>query len=395
MRNHPSSHRTGTTVNALNTRAILEASLEDRELSPVEALHLLCLDKPEELAALREAADALRERQVGDEVLYTTGTSLFLTNLCEMAPALYPYPKTPGQDHIRTLTIDDLDACLELAAHRRLEQLYVSGGGFWPYLQVPGLEAPNILKTCANVLGYVHERMPQLAVQGFSPDEVDFLCIVSDRDAHYVLELLRDHGLQTLGGNGAEILVDTVRQTISPRKATVKRWFEIAATAHTLDMPVMARLEAGPLETLPQRVAHLEAIRAFLKRHPGAFSAWVPHMWTRQPAQPGLTLAAPPHGSPSDRFKLVAVARLFLGTMLPTQQVFRPLGNKGTDALEESQEGLQWGANHFGGTDALAYPAFLAGSREPNLLSEADLQRLIAETGRPTRSADTDQAPQP
>jgi FO synthase subunit 2 len=378
------SHRKSATLNALNTSSLLESVMDGRELSSTEALHLLRLEKKEDLASLREAADTLRQRQVGDTVLYTTGASLFLTNLCEMSPTLYPYPKTPGQDHSRTLTIDDLDTCLEAVKYQQLNQLSINSGGFWPYLQIPGLESPNILKTYANVFGYIHDKAHDLKLIGLSPDEVEFLCILADRNARYVLEMLHDHGLRVLGGNGVEILVDDIRRKIALRKTTVKRWFEIVAQAYQLEIPVIGKLEAGPLETLQQRVTHLEKMRAFLKKHPGAFLYFVPQMWERKPAQPNsMAPARTSRVTSFDRLKLTAVARLFLGDVLPNQQVFWQLNSDDRAQTEESQDGLQWGTNHIGGTDALAYPAFLSGSHIVERFTEADMQRLITETGRP------------
>ncbi|MCE3234707.1 MAG: synthase subunit 2 [Vampirovibrio sp.] len=369
------------TLKPLNTRSILDAALDGNAISPAEALHLLQLTRENDLHRLRETADALRKRQVKDTVTYRSGASLYLTNLCELEPALYPYPHKPGDAGAYTLSIDDIDACLERMSARQLQRITLSAGGTWPYLQIPGLEAPNTLKTYAKVLRHIREKAPTLRIEGFSPDEVDFLCVLSDRHERYILEMMQDHGLNTLGGHGVEVLSNPVRQIISPKKASVKRWFEITEVAHRLELTVIAKIEAGPVETLQQRIQHLNALRTFQQMHADEqakpFALFIPQMWIRPPAKPIQNLPGLAHCTHTDRLKLTAVTRLFLGEAIPDQGVcWVP------NADREIQDALQWGASHIGATDALSYPVFLAGSRSLELMSEADLQRLITETGR-------------
>jgi cyclic dehypoxanthinyl futalosine synthase len=188
-----------------------------------------------------------------------------------------------------------------------------------------------------------------------------------------------DHGLKALDTFGVDVLVDTVRASISPKKATVKRWLEIAAMARQLELPVTARIEAGPIERLSQRVRHFEVLRWFLEKHPGTFSKLVPQMWAKPLIQP-----VPPPGlaytNYSHRLKLIAVSRLFLGSLIADQQVcWLP------DQVEEAQEALSWGANDFGCTDSLAYYRFLSGQmtgfETRNGFTESEFAGLIRETG--------------
>lgn len=367
---------TTPSAKALNTRSILDAAEDGRELSTAEATHLLALTRDEDLVRLRQVADTVRKRQSGEPVLYEAGASLFLTNLCEMAPTLYPYPRKPGEAGAYTLTIDDIDSTLELAHAKQVRTITVSGGGLWEGLSIPGLEAPNALKTWMKLLRYIRECYPEFSIQGFSPDEVEFLCILNNRNHRYMLELLMDHGLSALMSFGSDVLVDSIRTRVSPKKATVKRWLEIVAMARYLELPVIANLEAGPLETLAERVRHLEVLRRFLRKQPDAFSRIIPHMWIKPPLQPvatpGMALTSHTH-----RLKLIAVTRLFLGEVIPNQQVcWLP------DQVEEAQEALSWGANCFGSTDSLAYYRFLTGDSKPEDFTATDFTDMIAETGR-------------
>lgn len=373
MQKPSSSHA----LKPLNTRTILDAALDGQALTATEALHLLQLTEQEDLHRLQEAANERRTQQVGDTVYYTTGASLYFTNLCELEPVLYPYPHKPGDDHTYTLTIDDIDACLEEASRQQLQRLSLSAGGYWPYLQIPGLETPNILKTYARLVSYVREKVPTIYIAGFSPDEVDFLAVLSDRTETYILEMLMDQGLQSLGSNAVGILADPVRQALSSKLATVKRWLEITTSAARLELPITANIETGPLETLAERIQHLGHLKTFQHRHLNAFLSMQPHMWSRLPVKPVRTMPGLPHCTHIDRLKLTAVMRLWLGENIPDQAVFwQP------NAETEVQEALQWGANSLGSTDILSYRAFLSGSRAADRFSESEFQRLITETGR-------------
>lgn len=367
-----------------NTRAILDAALDGNVPTVAEAVHLLQLGKEEDLQCLRETADEMCKRQAGSSVGCTVGTSLYLTNLDELQPTIYSYPRNSGESACFVRTIDEIDGLLELAQARRARRLYVSGGGFWSLLRVPGLEKPTVLKTYARLLGYIRERLPEVRMEGFSPDEIEFLRIVSDRSERYVLEMLKDQGLMGLGGQHSGILADEVRRKVSMRLATVKRWFEIVEAAHRLGLPTVAHVEMGHWESLPQRVEHLDRLRTAALKHPGVFSSIRPQLLSRNPKSeadwPGLA-----HTALADRLKFQAVMRLMLGGAIPDQQVFwQP------DEVAEAQECLTWGANSLGGTDALAWPAFLLDSRQSQIFSADDLGRMAREVGR---EADFDKSP--
>jgi aminodeoxyfutalosine synthase len=364
----------------LNTLSILDAVEDGRTLSVAEAIFLLEITKEEEISRLKQLAETLNQRDAGDSVYYDTGASLFLTNRCEMAPALYPYPRVSGDQGAYTLTIDEIDAVLELAQSQKLSHVTLSGGGFWPMLCVPGLEAATVLKTHIKLMRHIREKNPELRLQGFSPDEIEFFCILKGRNERYVMELLMDHGLEVLDGFGSEILVDRVRAQISPKKATVKRWLEIVATAHQLKLPVIARMEAGPVETLAQRVRHLAVLRDFQQKHPAAFQCLVPQMWTSTRVQPGRSGVKPALTDYHHRQKLIAVTRLFLSDCIPVQQViWQP------DQVSEAQDALTGGANYVGGCDALTYIQFLAGNCKPKDMKESELASLIMECGKEPR----------
>jgi len=376
---------------AIKPEDLLNEVLSGRELTAAEAGFLLQLSREDDLHPLRQAANTIRQRQVGDSVFYSSGMSLYLTNCCELMPALYHYPRVFGDPGCYIATIDHIDELLEQARRIDFQQFYLSGGGYYSSLNIPGLEAPTVLKTYTKVFSYVKARLPFAEISAFSPDEIDFLSIVTDKAPAYLLELFQDLGMQGLGSHGSEILVNSVRQKISPKKATVKRWFEIVFTACRLGLRMPASLEAGPLETLPQRVTHLERLRRFsqanLQQFGSVFPEFRPRMWTELPAALSDESNTQPHVRHTDRLKLTAVMRLFLGESIPHQQVFwQPKGER------EAQEALEWGANGLGSTDAFSYQAFLSDVPLSTFQDYhlGDFKSLIEETGRlPVLSSDS------
>lgn len=353
----------------------LDAVEDGQPLNASQALALLSLPALSDCARLRFAADSLKTSQVSPEIAYSTGQSLFLTNICEMTPALYSYPVQPGSSSAYCLSIDDIDAVLQAATSQQSQWLTVSGGGFHSQIIIPGLEAPTVLKTYLRVLSHIQDQAPSCRVRGFSPDEIAFLSVVSNRSEAYILDCLKDHGLQVLEGFGAEILVDAHRARIAPKKLTVKAWLSIVAQAHERGIPTVARLEAGPLENWEQRVAHLILLRAFQETHPGAFQRLTIQMWAH-PAH--LPVAGPQAGliAEVEALKLVAVTRLWLGEQIPQIQLaWMP------ERPETTQQAFEWGASHAGSNDDWVYAHFLRGNPRVPAWTEAELRSLIQEAG--------------
>jgi 2-iminoacetate synthase ThiH len=369
----------------LHTASILDSAQDGRPLSAQEALHLLELTDSNDLALLRKTAGEVARRQTPVPVLPGFSCSLYLTNLCELQPSIYPYPKQPGQSGAYTLTIDDIDAVLELCGPQK-GFLTVSGGGFWSALSIPGLEKNGLLKTYAHLLNHIREKCPNIRISGFSPDEVEFLSIVSSRSPRYILELLKDHGLETLGSHPAGLLVSSVRKKISPKLQPIKDWLELAQMAAQLGIPTLLGGELGHVETLADRVQHLLRVRELLQAHAAAqfetpiFAQVKTHLLNCNSAArtdwPGLK-----HASAQDRFKWLALRRILLGQWIPVQQSFWQIDS--ADPLDEASEGLSWGANTLGNTDSLCHASFLLDSQPKNRLfphfTQAELQSRQAE----------------
>lgn len=340
---------------------ILKTLLDGDTLSPEDATQLLeKATEPGEqfLVALQECAAEVKKQQGVEEKEATSDIPLYLTNLCEMQPTVYSYPRLEDAEDGFVLTIDDIDARIEAGLSRQADTVFIHGG-FWSAMRIPGLEAATLLKTHERLLKHLETHYPKLRVTGYSPDEIDFLRIVSDRSTAYILESFCDKGLRELSGHGADILKDDIREQIAPKKMRVQDWLETVAIAQRAGLAATATMTFGHKDNPADRAAHLQVLRDFLAHHPGAFCRFIPQV---------MNISLMP---PEERFATIAVARMFLGDVLPDQCPYAH-----PDLSGEFTTALEFGANHRGAPSDWADTAFLLGSHQLEAPSANELNRL-------------------
>ena len=219
-------------------------------------------------------------------------------------------------------------------------------------------------------------------VHGFGPPEIWHLSGLSGLPVSTVLQRLRDAGLDSLPGGGAEILVDRVRSHLSPKKATSDEWLDVMREAHKLEISTTATMMFGSVETHADRVEHLRRVRevqdqALARGHVG-FRAFIP--WSFQPgntelaegeaAAGGMPLAP---ASGWDYLRTLAVSRLYLDNVDNVQASWVTQGGK------IGQVALGFGANDMGSTMIEENVVAAAGTRF--MLAREELVRLIRDAG--------------
>jgi cyclic dehypoxanthinyl futalosine synthase len=205
-----------------------------------------------------------------------------------------------------------------------------------------------------------------------------------------VLARLRAAGLDSLPGGGAEILVDRVRGHVSPKKATSDQWLDVMREAHALDISTTATMMFGSIETLAERVEHLQRVRdvqdqAVAAGHVG-FRAFIP--WSFQPGNTdlaedeGVASGTPmTAASGRDYLRTLAVSRLFLDSVPNIQASWVTQGAK------VGQVALAFGSNDMGSTMIEENVVAAAGTRF--MLAREELVRLIRDTGQTPVQRDT------
>lgn len=354
---------------AMLDRAFAAAAGEAR-LTPAEALALL---EDADLLALGAAASEMRRRVVpGDDVTFIVDRNVNYTNVCVSECRFCAFFATRDAECAYVLTREEL-------ADKVRETVELEGtaillqGGMHPDLRIEWYE---------QMLRDIKEDNPGIHVHGFGPPEIVHIAKLSGITAREVLARLRDAGLDSLPGGGAEILVDRVRSHVSPRKATSDQWLDVMREAHRLDISTTATMMFGGLETLEERVEHLVRIRdvqdaAVAGGHVG-FRAFIP--WSFQPGNTALAEdESAARGEPLsaasgyEYLRTLALSRLFLDNVRNIQASWVTQGSK------IGQVALAFGSNDLGSTMIEENVVAAAGTRF--MLARDELVRLITDAG--------------
>lgn len=310
---------------SMTVQAILEKSVSGRRLSSPECLQLL---RSNDLAAIGRAADRVTRRLHPETYrTYNIDRNINYTNICTAVCdfcAFYRAPKSSeGYVLPRSELLEKIQETVDLGGDQILMQ-----GGLHPEFKLEWYE---------ELLQDIKSHFPQVNVHGFSPPEIHHFTKVSKLPLRTVLERLRAAGLGSLPGGGAEILVDRVRGEITRGKVMTEDWLNVMRVWHELGGKSSATMMFGHIETLEERVEHLDQLRR-LQDETGGFTAFI--CWTFQPDHTDMA-DVPPAGSFA-YLKMQAVARLFLDNFANIQSSWV------TQGLKIGQLAMLFGANDMG-----------------------------------------------
>jgi aminodeoxyfutalosine synthase len=220
------------------------------------------------------------------------------------------------------------------------------------------------------VVRWVKEAKPSLSVKAYTAVEIDFFCRLTKQDAAWVLERLREAGLDALPGGGAEVFSERVRREIFHQKIGAKRWIEIHETAHRIGIPSNATLLYGHIETRAERVQHMILLRELEDRAPGFF-AFIPLA-----LQPGTTGLVRRQASAIEDLKTIAISRLVFDNVPHVKSYWVMLGQ------DTAGVALNFGASDMDGTIGVEKIAHAALARSPRGLAEDAMVHAIREAGK-------------
>jgi cyclic dehypoxanthinyl futalosine synthase len=363
------------------TRVIYDASLDEllqkvwegKRISQTEALRLY--HSPlEELGALAD-----RRRQIskakdfdgqGNQIVtYIVDRNVNYTNVCNVYCKFCAFYRTEKDDDSYVISLDELD--------KKIEETIALGGN---QMLMQGGHHPKLTKQWyLDLLSHVKNKFPDFNIHGFSPSEFIHFREVFNEPLEKIISDFKNAGLGSIPGGGGEILVDRVRQRISPLKAMSDDWLEVMDVAHKLGLYSSATMMFGHVETIEERIEHLERLRAqqeiSLKRKTengnekmGNFTAFI--AWTFQAEH--TKLKAPTVGA-HEYLRMQALARIYLDNFANIQSSWV------TQGLEIGQVALKFGANDLGSIMI-----------EENVVSQAgttfrmtvdDMKRLISDLG--------------
>jgi len=342
---------------------LLDKAVAGKRLSFEQGLELL---RSQDLATLGRAANAV-SRRVHPEPYRTFNVdrNVNYTNICTGGCRFCAFSRPPGHEEGYVIPRDELYAKIHETIELGGDQILLQGG-MHPELKIEWYE---------RLLRDVRERFPQINIHGFGPAEIDHLSVISHLPVQTVLIRLKDAGLGSLPGGGAEILVDRVRREISPCKVSAERWLEVCRTWHRLGGRGSATMMFGHVETLAERVEHLERLRR-LQDETGGFTAFI--CWTFQPGH--TELAHLPKAGAWEYLKTLAVSRLYLDNFANLQASWV------TQGLKIGQLALLFGANDMG--SLMIEENVVAAAGTSHRTNEGEIRRLISAAGYSPRRRD-------
>lgn len=327
-------------------------------LTSSEALEML---RSDDLIGIGIEADAVRKRlHPGNVVTYIVDRNINYTNICTEYCSFCAFYRPVGSPEGYIQPLESIFQKID-------ETLALGGTGI---LMQGGLHPDLKLDYYQNLLSSIKRRYPQLHLHCFSAPEILNIAELSHSTLCDTIARLRDAGLDSIPGGGAEILDDEVRYRIARLKCTSEEWLAVHRTAHQLGMRTTATMMFGCGETLQHRVNHFERVRQ-LQEEWGGFTAFIP--WMFQPPYTSLGRTIKEETTAVDYLKTLAVSRIYLDSILNVQASWLTPGHK------ICQIALRFGGNDVG--SVLIEENVVRAAGVTNTSTEEQLRRLIADAG--------------
>ncbi len=305
---------------------------------------------------LGRLADAVARDLHGERVYFSVNRQLNPTNVCVLSCKFCDYAKKPGAPDAYTMSREEILAHVD----PDIREIHIVGG----------LHNKWRFDDYVNVIRWVKEKKPDLSVKAYTAVEIDFFCRLTKQPAEWVLEQLRQAGLDALPGGGAEVFSERVRRELFHQKIGGRRWLEIHDIAHRLGIRSNATLLYGHIETRAERVQHVIDLRDLEDRSPGFF-AFIPLAF-----QPGTTGLVRRQASAIEDLKTIAISRLLFDNVPHVKSYWVMLGQ------DTASVALNFGASDLDGTIGVEKIAHAALARSPVGFAEAGMVHSIREAGK-------------
>jgi cyclic dehypoxanthinyl futalosine synthase len=340
---------------------IVEKVLASERITSAEALDLYQLPL-QELGMLADHRRNLAKRSAynqrgNDIVTYIVERNINYTNVCNVYCKFCAFYRTERDSDHYVLTNEEID--------RKIDELVAIGG---IQILMQGGHHPKLeIDYYLDLLNHLREKYPQVNIHGFSPPEFNHFAEVFGMPLREVIVRFKEAGLGSIPGGGGEILVDRVRNRISPLKCNTEQWLKVMEIAHEEGLRSSATMMFGHVETIADRVEHLDRLRD-LQDRTGGFTAFI--CWTFQPEN--VVLKADPVGS-AEYLRTQALARIYLDNIENLQSSWVTQGPK------IGQIALRFGANDYG--SVMMEENVVSSAGTTFRLTRDEIERLISEAG--------------
>jgi len=324
-----------------------------------------------ELNFLGILANFVREKKNGDNVYFNRNFHIEPTNICVFDCKFCSYSRLLKQkEEGWELTIEQMLDIVRKYDGIPVTEVHIVGG----------VHPKMGLMYFAELIKKVKEIRPEIHVKAFTAVELDYMCRKAKVSYKEGLQILKDHGQDSLPGGGAEIFDEELRAQIAGDKCTSKEWLEMHETAHSLGMPSNATMLYGHIENYAHRIDHMNRLRELQDKTNG-FNTFIPLKFRNQ----GNQMSNVPEVSVIEDLKNYAVSRIFMDNFNHIKAYWPMIGRS------TAQLSLNYGVDDIDGTiDDSTKIYSMAGSEEQNpALTTAELVELIKQVARRPIERDT------
>ncbi|MFD2670673.1 aminofutalosine synthase MqnE [Marinicrinis sediminis] len=328
----------------------------------------LFLYQSDDLLSLGQMANSVNMKKNGKKVYFIENMTLYFTNVCEATCAFCGFKRNPGEEGAYTLSPDEVIDFVEKHIHDGVREFHITGG-----------HNPTVpFDYYVDAIRALKKQYPQVTIKAYTGAEIEFFSRLSGLSIREVLSRLKDAGLGSLTGGGAEILSERYRKKMSVNKATTVQWLDVHRQAHQLGFRTHATMLYGSIETLEERLQHMVYLRE-LQDETNGFMVFIP--LAVQPKSINASIKR--RTSAYEDMRTIAISRLMLDNFQHIKAYFINIGTQLT------QMALTFGASDVHGTLVKERISHSAGALSQEGLTRDELIWLVKGADRIPVERDT------
>ncbi len=347
---------------AKDTRRFHQIAEKAREGAPLSLEDGVFLYRYPDLLAVGALANEVRERLHGDRTYFNVNFHINPTNVCEADCKFCSFARLePSSPQAYTMSVEQVRQKLVERLDQPVTEIHI----------VNGLHPDLPFEYYLDILRDLKELRPDIHLKAYTAVEIHFFAEKFSMTYEQVLTRLKDAGLGSLPGGGAEIFADRARNKLCKGKADAAQWLEVHRAAHKIGLRTNCTMLYGTVETLEERVDHMIRLRD-LQAETGGFQTFIPLAY--HPENNALGKLPAPTGV--DNLRTYAVGRLMLHNIPHIKAYWIMVG------IKTAQIALSFGVDDLDGTVQEEKIYHMAGADTPQAITRTDLVRLIREAGR-------------
>lgn len=320
----------------------------------------LRLYQSNDILAIGALADTVRRRLNGDKVFYIYNQHINYSNICVNRCRFCAFGKDKGDPAAYEMSTEEIVGKIQKRRHEPITEVHIVGG----------IHPDLPYRYYVDMIREIKKARPEIHIHAFTAVEIAHLAKISGQSISDTLCDLREAGLGSLPGGGAEVFSPRIRERLCPKKLSPEGWLEVAGAAHRLGIKSNATMLYGHIESAEERVSHLLALRQ-TQDETGGFMAFIPLAF--HPRNTELSDLSNTTGF--NDLKNIAVARLLLDNFPHIKAYWVMIGPK------LAQIALNFGADDIDGTIIEEKITHMAGADTAQGMTRAELRRLIHEAG--------------